>query len=122
MRILFFSALCALSLSIHAKEAPKDTVDSYVIDNIAIEKFDGSQLENKTISKYVIVYKDLRNVVEKRHVITTKTTKTVYIDGQKVDESKMNKLSSDKIAHMTVINKDGQKVIYIETKQVKKQK
>ncbi len=186
--------LCASSLSLFASGLPKDTVDKYVIDNIVIEKFNGTQLENKTISKYIIACKDAGNVVERNHVIITeqehtstkenvtstanykgliilngkevkntdvslinskevtsvyvlkpgskaaesygekgkngvmlintikatagKTVKVVYINGQKVDESEMDKLSPDNISAMSVAkNKDGQPiVIYIETK------
>ncbi len=200
MKTLLALVLCASSLNVLASELPKDTVDKYVIDNVVIDRFNGTQLENKTIAKYIIACKDAGNVVERNHVIITeqehsstkedvtslanykgliilngkevrstdvslisskevrsvfvlkpdskaaevygekgkngvmiintikasadKTVKVVYIDGQKVDESEMNKLSPNNISAMSVAkNKDGKPtIIYIETKQDKKDK
>ncbi len=71
MKTLLALVLCASSLSIFASELPKDTVDKYVIDNVAIDKFDGKQLTGKSISQYTITCKNVGKVVERRHIITT---------------------------------------------------
>lgn len=71
MRTLILLALCTLALNIQTIMAKNDTIDKYVIDKEIIERFDGTQLEGKTISKYVIAYRQKGNVVEKTHVIFT---------------------------------------------------
>ncbi len=71
MKTLLALVLCASSLSLLASGLPKDTVDKYVIDNVAIDKFDGSQLVGKSISKYQITCKNAGKTVERRHVIST---------------------------------------------------
>ena len=76
MKALLTLVLCTLSLGIRASELPKDTINCYVIDNVAISKFDGTQLEGKTINKYIIAYKDMGKSVLKTHVILTKEFKT----------------------------------------------
>lgn len=195
MRTILLSLFCAFVLNAQSVEVKKDTVDKYVIDKQVIENFDGTQLEGKTISKYMIAYKDARSFVEKIHVIftieksvtinsaltgdlngavfegliivdgkeierkelgniiktedianvnvfkpgskiadsygekgkngvlmiTTKEGNSVssniyFIDGKRVDESEVHKLSSDKIANMTVKKEEGASVIYIVKK------
>lgn len=76
MKALLTLVLCTLSLGIRASELPKDTINCYVIDNVAISKFDGTQLEGKTIDKYIIACKDQGKSVLKTHVILTKEFKT----------------------------------------------
>ena len=71
MGTILLSAFCALALNAQSAEVKKDTIDKYVIDKQVVERFDGTQLEGKTISKYIIAYKDAGNVVEKTHVIYT---------------------------------------------------
>lgn len=94
MGVFLLSALCAMFLNTHNEEIRKDTIDRYVIDKQIVENFDGTQLEGKTISKYIIAYKDAGNVVERKHVIFThknsvtignvainSTTSRNYLDG-----------------------------------------
>lgn len=71
MGVFLLSALCAMFFNTHNEEIRKDTIDRYVIDKQIVENFDGTQLEGKTISKYIIAYKDAGNVVERKHVIFT---------------------------------------------------
>ena len=71
MRTLLLLAFCTLALNVQSVEIKKDTIDKYVIDKQTIERFNGTQLEGKTISKYIIAYKDAGNVVEKMHFILT---------------------------------------------------
>ncbi len=71
MGLFLLSALCAMFFNTHNEDMRKDTIDRYVIDKQPIEDFDGTQLEGKTISKYIIAYKDAGNIVERKHVIFT---------------------------------------------------
>ena len=71
MRTILLTALCAVALTAQAQEAKRDTINRYIIDKQTVEHFDGSQLEGKRISKYMIAYKDDGNVVVKNHVIYT---------------------------------------------------
>ncbi len=76
------TALCAVAIGTQAKVA-NDTIDKYIIDKQPIEHFDGSQLEGKRISKYMIAYKQGKGVLEKHHVIYTgdEAEKTFTIEG-----------------------------------------
>ena len=82
MRTILLTALCAVAIGTQAKVA-NDTIDKYIIDKQLIEHFDGSQLEGKRISKYMIAYKQGKGVVEKHHVIYTgdEAEKTFTIEG-----------------------------------------
>jgi aspartate 1-decarboxylase len=82
MRTILLTALCAITIGTQAKVA-NDTIDKYIIDKQPIEHFDGSQLEGKRISKYMIAYKQGKGVVEKHHVIYTgdEAGKTFTIEG-----------------------------------------
>ena len=83
MRTILLTALCAVAIGTQAKVA-NDTIDKYIIDKQPIEHFDGSQLEGKRISKYMIAYKQGKEgVVEKHHVIYTgdEAGKTFTIEG-----------------------------------------
>ena len=71
MKSILIAALCAVTFTAQAEEAKRDTIHKYTIDKQAVEHFDGSQLEGKHISKYIIAYKENGNVVEKHHVIYT---------------------------------------------------
>lgn len=70
MRTILLTALCAITIGTQAKVA-NDTIDKYIIDKQPVEHFDGSQLEGKCISKYMIAYKQGKGVVERHHVIYT---------------------------------------------------
>ena len=82
MRTILLTALCAITIGTQAKVA-NDTIDKYIIDKQPVEHFDGSQLEGKCISKYMIAYKQDRGVVERHHVIYTgdEAEKTFTIEG-----------------------------------------
>lgn len=110
MKALFTFALCAFVLGIQASALPKDTVDSYVIDNVAIAKFDGTQLVGKTIDKYAIAYKNNGKSVEKCHVITTrKSGKVINIKG----------MPEGKDLHNTLILLNGKEVTFSDTTNLK---
>ena len=83
MKSILIAALCAVTFTAQAEEAKRDTIHKYTIDKQAVEHFDGSQLEGKHISKYLIAYKENGNVVEKHHVIYTgdEAGKTFTIEG-----------------------------------------
>ncbi len=85
MKTILTIALCAISLGLHAKSLPKDTINRYVIDNVAIPRFDGTQLEGKTIDKYIIACKDQGKSVVRTHVITTSKT-GINIPQSMIDE------------------------------------
>ena len=82
MRTILLTALCAITIGTQAKVA-NDTIDKYIIDKQPVEHFDGSQLEGKCISKYMIAYKQGKGVVERHHVIYTgdENEKTFTIEG-----------------------------------------
>lgn len=110
MKTLLTFALCAFSLGIHASALLKDTVDRYMIDNVAIDKFDGTQLMDKTIDKYTITYKKNGKSVEKHHVITTKKSgKIIDIKG----------MSEGKDRNNTLVLLNGKEVTFSETTSLK---
>ena len=124
MRTILLTALCAVAIGTQAKVA-NDTIDKYMIDKQLIEHFDGSQLEGKRISKYMIAYKQGKGVVEKHHVIYTgdEAEKTftiegdadgpivvskalgalVIIDGEEMTREGLSMIKSEDIAHVEVI-------------------
>ena len=124
MKTILLTALCAITIGTQAKVA-NDTIDKYIIDKQLIEHFDGSQLEGKRISKYMIAYKQGKGVVEKHHVIYTgdENEKTftiegdadgpivvskalgalVIIDGEEMTHERLSMIKSEDIAHVEVI-------------------
>ena len=118
------TALCAITIGTQAKVA-NDTIDKYIIDKQPVEHFDGSQLEGKRISKYMIAYKQGKGVVERHHVIYTgdENEKTftiegdadgpivvskalgalVIIDGEEMTHEGLSMIKSEDIAHVEVI-------------------
>lgn len=115
--------LCTLALSAQGQEVVNDTIDKYVIDKEIVEQFDGTQLEGKTISKYMIAYKNAGNVVEKNHIIITekqdvalngkpasivKFDGLIIVDGKEVDFSDINSLKTDDIASMVVLKPNSE--------------
>ena len=125
MGTILLSAFCALALNVQSAEIKKDTINKYVIDKQVIEQFNGTQLEGKTISKYIIAYKDAGNVVEKMHVIMTKGKENidlknksisqmkyeglVIVDGKEMDTNEFSKMNAEEIVSMQVY-KAGSKV------------
>lgn len=117
MKALFTFALCACVLGIQASALPKDTVDSYMIDNVAIAKFDGTQLVGKTIDKYAIAYKGNGKSVEKCHVITTrKSDKVIDIKGKVIN---IKGMSECKDVNKALILLNGKEVTFSETTSLK---
>ena len=115
MKAILLSLLCTLALNVQSMEIKKDTIDKYVIDKQVIERFNGRQLEGKTISKYIIAYKNAGNVVEKNHIIITtnkdfslngktvnqmKYEGLIIIDGKEATNNDLSHLKADEIAKM----------------------
>ena len=119
MRTILLTALCAVAIGTQAKVA-NDTIDKYIIDKQPIERFDGSQLEGKRISKYMIAYKQGKGVVEKHHVIYTDakivrltgnddksvsvvTEPLLIVDGKETSPEDFAKINSETIDHIDVL-------------------
>lgn len=128
MGTILLSAFCALALNVQSVEIKKDTIDKYVIDKQVIERFNGTQLEGKTISKYIIAYKDEGNVVEKTHIIYTDSTNSpvgnmivnldkpvngqklktlIVVDGKEMSTSDLSKMNLKEITNMQVYKADS---------------
>jgi len=114
MKTILLSVLCTLALNVQSMEIKKDTIDKYVIDKQVIERFNGTQLEGKTISKYIIAYKNVGNMVEKNHIIMTegkgaslngevnqmKYEGLIIIDGKEATTNELSHLKAEEIAKM----------------------
>lgn len=125
MRTILFTVFCALVLNVQAYEIKKDTIDRYIIDKQVVARFNGSQLEGKTISKYMIAYKTVGNVVERNHVIYTGSNKIslntngypskikyeglIIVNGKEVSNESFGSLKTEDIANMEIY-KPGSKV------------
>lgn len=124
MRTILLTALCAITIGTQAKVA-NDTIDKYIIDKQPIEHFDGSQLEGKRISKYMIAYKQGKGVVEKHHVIYTDakivrltgnddksvsvvTEPLLIVDGKEISPEDFAKINSETIDHIDVLKAGGE--------------
>ena len=122
MGTLLLSACCALALNVQSVEIKKDTIDKYVIDKQVIERFNGTQLEGKTISKYIIAYKDAGKVIEKTHVIMTENKNIsftngsvnqmkyeglVVVDNKEMETNDISHLKADEIASMEIYKADS---------------
>ena len=119
MRTILLTALCAITIGTQAKVA-NDTIDKYIIDKQPVEHFDGSQLEGKRISKYMIAYKQGKGVVERHHVIYTDakivrltgnddksvsvvTEPLLIVDGKETSPEDFAKINSETIDHIDVL-------------------
>ena len=119
MRTILLTALCAITIGTQAKVA-NDTIDKYIIDKQPVEHFDGSQLEGKRISKYMIAYKQGKGVVERHHVIYTDakivrltgnddksvsvvTEPLLIVDGKEISPEDFAKINSETIDHIDVL-------------------
>ena len=117
--MFILSSICALALNSAAMPAQQDTVDRYVINNEKIEKFDGSQLEGKTVKSYSIILAtgDAGTTVYRVHDISTEQntitikgvsaetsgTKPLYIvDGKEMEKGSTLSIAPDKIASIKV--------------------
>lgn len=122
MKTILLSLFCVLALNVKAQEIKKDTIDRYLIDKQVIERFDGSQLEGKTISKYMIAYKHIDNIVEKNHIIITekqgipmngkpvkimKYEGLIIVDGKETAFNDISNLKTDEIASMEIYKADS---------------
>ena len=122
MKTILLSLFCVLALNVKAQEIKKDTIDRYLIDKQVIERFDGSQLEGKTISKYMIAYKHIGNIVEKKHIIITdkqgipmngkpvrmmKYEGLIIVDGKEMAFNDISNLKTDEIASMEIYKADS---------------
>ena len=130
MKAFLLLVIGALALNVQASEVKKDTIDKYVIDKKNVERFDGTQLEGKTISKYIIACKDAGDVVERMHVIYTDDKNisvngglilsgsvkgTVYkglviVDGREIDSKDLNNVVKTGDIFSVTIHKPGSKV------------
>lgn len=125
MRTILFTVFCALVLNVQAYEIKKDTIDRYIIDKQVVTRFNGSQLEGKTISKYMIAYKTVGNVVERNHVIYTGSNKIslntsgypskikyeglIIVNGKEGSNESLSSIKTEDIANMEIY-KPGSKV------------
>ena len=72
MNTFVLSSLCALALNAAGAEAPRDTVDRFVVDGKRIENFDGSALVGRTVTDYRVTYDNpSRRTVRRTHEIST---------------------------------------------------
>ena len=83
MNTIILSSLCALALNVSARPAMPDTVDRYVVDDVKIEKFDGSQLVGKTVRTYDITIAEDesgKTVYRVHDIHTAKNIRYYYAD------------------------------------------
>ena len=78
-----------------ATEQIQDTVDMYVIDDVVISDFDGSQLVGKNVSSYQVTRSKVKPV--RVHVIVTKSP--LSSDNQKLKKFLDKKLYELQIHH-----------------------
>lgn len=90
MKKVLLIVFCAFSLNAHSTEVKQDTIHKYIIDKEVITDFNGSQLEGKSISKYIIAYKNDNNKVIKNHIIITEKPAIALQPSAKVDNSLPN--------------------------------
>lgn len=117
MKSILVAALCAVSFTAQAEEAKRDTIHKYTIDKQAVEHFDGSQLEGKHISKYIIAYKENGNVVEKHHVIYTGNEDAKVIRIAKDNDNSLSVVSNKLVGQLIAI--DGREVTEEEMLKIK---
>ena len=132
MKSILIAALCAVSFTAQAEVVKRDTIHKYTIDKQAVEHFDGSQLEGKHISKYIIACKENGNVVEKHHVIYTGNedakivmiTKDndnlsgveeplIIVDKKEMSKDDFAKLPPEEITHIYVLKPESQAAIEV---------
>ncbi len=123
MKAILLTVFFTLVLNVQAQEIKKDTIDRYIINQQVINGFNGTQLEGKTISKYMIAYKSIGNVVERKHIIFTENNNMplngtpnqmkynglIIVDGKEMSNKDISSLKADEIANMAVY-KAGSKV------------
>lgn len=111
------TALCALTISVTDVPAQADTLDTYVIDAVRVNGFDGSQLIGKTITNYHISTLSLKEGVTRVHNIVTsdfKTPDNVQVIGYgTTDEAQIRVVKTSSAISDPVYVLDG-KVITLE--------
>ena len=117
MKSILIVALCAVSFTAQAEVVKRDTIHKYTIDKQAVEHFDGSQLEGKHISKYIIAYKENGNVVEKHHVIYTGNEEAKVIRIAKDNDKSLSVVSNKLVGQLIAI--DGREVTKEEMLKIK---
>ena len=132
MKSILIAALCAVSFTAQAEVVKRDTIHKYTIDKQAVEHFDGSQLEGKHISKYIIACKENGNVVEKHHVIYTGNEDAkvimiakdndnlsgveeplIIVDKKEMSKDDFAKLPHEEIARIYVLQPESQAAIEV---------
>jgi hypothetical protein len=68
---IILSSICAIALSTAALPASADTTNVFIIDNVEVKGFNGSQLNGKTISAYEIVLSEVGSKTVRTHLIKT---------------------------------------------------
>ena len=68
---IILSTICAVALGTAALPASADTTDIYMIDNVEVKNFDGSQLNGRTISTYNINRTTVGSEPVRVHIIKT---------------------------------------------------
>lgn len=71
MASIIISTICAAALSAAALPASADTTNLYIIDNVVVKNFNGSQLNGKTISAYDITFSEAGSKTVRTHTIKT---------------------------------------------------
>ncbi|MBO4916670.1 MAG: TonB-dependent receptor [Bacteroidales bacterium] len=71
MTSFIITTICALALNAASLPAQADTTDIYLIDNVRVENFNGSQLAGKIVYSYVIRRENVGDTPVRVHFITT---------------------------------------------------
>ena len=71
MASIILSTICAVALGTAAVPANADTTNVFIIDNVEVKDFKGSQLNGKTISAYDITLTDVGSKKVRTHTIKT---------------------------------------------------
>ena len=127
MNKILLLALCIFAFNVQSAEVKQDTIHKYVIDKQVVTDFNGTQLEGKTISKYIIAYKNEGKKVIKNHVIYTekptitlqstdqanslrdKSNAIIIVDGKEMSQTDFQNIKPENIAGV-VIHKAGSEV------------
>lgn len=120
MRTILLSAFCTLVLNVQSTEVKLDTIQKYIIDKQVVKNFNGTQLEGKTISKYIIAYKNVGKTVEKTHIIyTNKPTNIPQTTeaNEGISSIKLEGDSSNKTKALIII--DGKETVSLDFKEIK---
>lgn len=105
MTHFLFTAICAILLNTGAYSAPADTLNQYVIDNQAVENFDGSQLVGEKIVSYDILTVEKEGKIIRIHEIKTwrKSQPVWIIDGKVASRTVFEGLDPKAIKSISVL-------------------